>query len=175
MMLLLGAVAVAAPGCASLLGLEDPGPATDDASAQVSDAARDAPDAPLDADVVDAIVIDAFDPQLPDAGLPDSDRVTLCGQLRDLGDSRHIQVPAPNGTRCNPTQPTPGPCSIRVSAYDALAYFDGGGTATPLPHDELYVLDTGQFCIMNAAFPQFNVVIVVLDDFGAADDFIATG
>lgn len=77
---------------------------------------------------------------------PNDGKVTICGQLINVEDNTVIQGANPTGALCDPANPTAdGPCSLKVSFYDAVAFAGNPDTAMPLPSGTVDIDDCGRY------------------------------
>ena len=70
---------------------------------------------------------------------------TICGQIWDFESNTKFADAGATGAKCPTTPTATGPCSLSISAYDAIAFGTNPATATPLAVGSVYVDDCGRY------------------------------
>jgi hypothetical protein len=82
--------------------------------------------------------------------------------------SEPIRRTSPLGDPCTQAEPE-GPCSIELTAYDALAFFQNPSGAAPLPAD-IVIDDCGRYLVSDFPVPSLGFVAFAMDDASANDN-----
>lgn len=92
-------------------------------------------------------------------------KINLCGRLFDLETDQQIRAAAPAIQDCtSPTAATDGPCQLNVEVYDAIDFATNPGSATPKPHDPLYLDDCGRYRLTNITAPNSGFLGIGAED-----------
>jgi hypothetical protein len=87
---------------------------------------------------------------------------TICGQLYDFETNMPFQGQNPTGKLC--TAGGAGPCSLDITAYDAIAF--GMGQQTPLTDGGAEIDDCGRFRVKDIDVPSGPFIGLGIDDAG---------
>jgi hypothetical protein len=98
-----------------------------------------------------------------------TNRVTVCGHLRDVETDDILPAAAPMGQACGDGA-TDGPCAMAITFYDALDYAGDPAGATPLAFEELFRDDCGRYIARNITRPVLGGIAIVVDDAASAPD-----
>lgn len=100
--------------------------------------------------------------------MPSAGHACFSGQLFDIETSEPVREASPTGIAC--TQVTPnGPCSVRVTAYDALGFFQNP-TGTPPLLADIMIDDCGRYLISDFPVPGLGFVAFTVDDASPNDN-----
>ena len=108
----------------------------------------------------------------------DTGKVTVCGQLIDVGTGQRIELDGESNADCDPMNPADtGPCSIGLALYDALAFAGNPQGTPPLPVEELSIDECGRFQAVNVERPAMGAIGLGMDDHPAisADTYVLSG
>lgn len=106
---------------------------------------------------------------------PDANKVSLCGQLYDVGTGAMIRAVDAEGMECDPFSPTvDGPCSLGVGTVDPVAFQVDPENPVQIPVDELYLDDCGRFRAINTERPAIGFVGLAIDDITDTGDLTGT-
>ncbi|MBV8756589.1 MAG: hypothetical protein JO257_04925 [Deltaproteobacteria bacterium] len=94
---------------------------------------------------------------------PMSGKTTICGQLYDITDNSKFQGPSPMGAPCQGTETT-GPCALKITPYDALAFGGMPTTTQPLANGGFEIDDCGRFRVKDIAQPSSPFIGLGIDD-----------
>jgi len=94
---------------------------------------------------------------------PTSGKTTICGQLYDITDNSKFQGDNPTGAACQGGETT-GPCALKITPYDALAFGGSPTTTQPLNHGAVEIDDCGRFRVRDIAQPQSPYIGLGIDD-----------
>jgi hypothetical protein len=79
-----------------------------------------------------------------------ANRLTVCGQLYDFETGIRFQNTDPSGAMCDPAAPTTkGPCALKITPVDAVAFSMNPATAAPLPTESISIDDCGRYRLIN--------------------------
>lgn len=97
---------------------------------------------------------------------PSAGQQTICGQLYDLENDELFVSATATGTRCDAANPTAtGPCALRITPYDAVAFAMNPAAATPLATVDTYIDDCGRYRLTDVTPPAASPFIALgLDD-----------
>jgi hypothetical protein len=98
---------------------------------------------------------------------PASGKSTICGQIYDSQDMSAFAAPNATGALCDASATT-GPCSLRVKAFDAIAFAMNPTGATELNHGTVYLDDCGRYRVPDISPPGGPFVALGIDDSNAA-------
>jgi hypothetical protein len=157
--LVLSAAVVSLPACIYY----DPGPQAEQADAIIFYP----PDARIDGPPVGP-----FDPAdcaaIQPCPEPPSNRVTVCGWIRDVETGGLID-PTVVGEVCRDGV-TAGACALDIEPYDALAYAQDT-SIPPQPYASKYVDSCGRFQLVEVVKPMLGYLGLGVDDRGTADEY----
>jgi hypothetical protein len=91
---------------------------------------------------------------------------TICGQLFDLENNARFGDTT-TGTTCS-TMTTSGPCSLTITAYDAISLASNPAFAAPLTHGAVYVDSCGRYRIEDIDVTAIGPFVALAIDDGAA-------
>jgi hypothetical protein len=93
---------------------------------------------------------------------PSSGKQTICGQLYDLQTNAKLGDTSV-GTACSTT--TTGPCSLAITAYDALAFGQNPASVAPLQTGSVEIDSCGRFRVTDITITGISpFVALVIDD-----------
>ena len=92
---------------------------------------------------------------------------TICGQIWDFELNMKFAAAGATGARCPTTPTATGPCSLNVTAYDAIAFGMNPATAQPLATGMTYIDDCGRFRLSDIEVPPTPFIGLGFDDAGA--------
>ncbi len=106
-----------------------------------------------------------------------SNKVTVCGRLRDVQTDAVIEEAAPTFLDCDPAAPSDtGPCQIEISFYDALDFAGNPTGAAKLKPQNFHMDDCGRYVAENINRPSLGFLGIATEDAsGAPDDHRLTG
>jgi hypothetical protein len=95
-----------------------------------------------------------------------STKQTVCGRLSDLKDNSLFLT----NTNCAPcaAATATGPCSLKITAYDAIAYAADPTSAAPLAAAESFVDTCGRYRLKDVTVPASPIMMLVFDDASGA-------
>jgi hypothetical protein len=93
---------------------------------------------------------------------------TICGQIYDFETNLPFRDAGATGQRCA-TGATSGPCALKLTAYDAIAFGTNPMTATPLNVGDECIDDEGHYRLQDIDIPPSLFVGLGLDDAAMAD------
>lgn len=96
---------------------------------------------------------------------PSSGKTTFCGQLYDITDNSKFQATdhMPTGAPCQGTETT-GPCALKITPFDALAFGQSPSTTQPLANGGTDIDDCGRFRVKDIAQPSSPFIGLGIDD-----------
>ncbi|MBK9034404.1 MAG: hypothetical protein IPL61_24580 [Myxococcales bacterium] len=114
-------------------------------------------------------------PELP-CPTPSGSNTSICGRIHDTQTGAVVAAVGATGTVCNPNAPTAdGPCSLKLTFYDALD-FATSSNPTPLVPGLLTVDDCGRYAAINVPPSNLGFTGIGIDDAnGVADTHVLTG
>lgn len=96
---------------------------------------------------------------------PSSGLQTICGQLYNIENNELFAAETGTGTRCDAANPTTtGPCALKITPYDALAFAGNPQTAVPLTTADIYIDDCGRFRLTDVTPPSASPFIALGTD-----------
>lgn len=98
---------------------------------------------------------------------PAAGKQTICGQIFDLETGEPFTPTDGTGTRCDPMAPTAtGPCSVRIHAYDAIAFSTNPNDPNArLAVGDSYLDDCGRYRVSDITLPASSPFIALgIDD-----------
>ncbi len=98
---------------------------------------------------------------------PPAGKQTICGQLYDFENNMPFAAAGATGGQCTATTPD-GPCSLKITAYDAIAFGTNPTTAPPLATGQLYIDDCGRYRVPDISVPAGPFIGLGIDDADAA-------
>lgn len=96
---------------------------------------------------------------------PTQGKQTICGQLYDVTDNSKFQGAA-TGSLCSGSETT-GPCALKITPYDALAFGGMPNTTPPLANGGVDIDDCGRYRVKDITQPASPYIGLGIDDKGA--------
>jgi hypothetical protein len=93
---------------------------------------------------------------------------TICGQIYDFESDLPFRDAGATGQRC-PSGATSGPCALKITAYDAIAFGTNPMTATPLNVSDVCIDDEGHYRLQDIDVPPSPLIGLGIDDAAMAD------
>lgn len=94
---------------------------------------------------------------------PAAGKQSICGQIVDLKTNQPFQSSGATGTKCSATT-ADGPCALGIKAFDAIAFANNPGGATPLGVGNVYIDDCGRYRVQDISQPSGPYVGLGFDD-----------
>lgn len=87
---------------------------------------------------------------------------TICGRLYDFADDTAVQA----DTSCTPcgAATASGPCSLKIVAYDSVAFAMNPAAASPLATAENLIDTCGRFRLKDLTLPTSSAALLLVDD-----------
>jgi hypothetical protein len=98
---------------------------------------------------------------------PSAGKQTICGQIFDFETGDGLAAATASGTRCDPATPaTTGPCAVRITAYDAVAFSSNPNDPNArLAVGDNYLDDCGRYRLTDVTPPPATPFIALgMDD-----------
>jgi len=96
---------------------------------------------------------------------PAQGKQTICGQLYDITDNSKFQAMdhMPTGALCSGSETT-GPCALKITPYDALAFGKAPNMTPPLANGGTDIDDCGRYRVKDITLPASPYIGLGIDD-----------